>query len=579
MPPTPRYYQQAAADAVWDYFHEEEGNPLVDMATGTGKSLTEAMVDQRVVQTYQDFRVVNTTHVVELVEGNWLELLNLWPNAPAGIAAAALDRRDLRSQILFTQLQTVYDKAARIGHVDLLKIDEVHLVPPSENTMYRRLINDLLEINPDMRIAGFSATLYRLDNGRLDEGEDRLFDRVVYNYGIRQGIDDGYLTPVTSKPVETKIDLSGVGRHMGDFKKGALAEATDKDETNRAVIEEVMDVEGHRKKALFFCAGIAHAEHMAETAREMTGRTCEVISGKTPKAERRSMLAAYKAGEIWGLFNDNVMSTGTNVPGIDLIVDTAGTMSANRYVQRVGRGTRVVWPRGFDPESTDADGRRDAISNGPKPNCRYMDFAGNINRHGPVDMVEPKRPKKGSGDAPIKQCPGCQEILHASVRLCWCCGHEFEYDDTPKLLKQASDAPILSNEPPSWQVVSRQTFRRHEAKVEGKPPTVRVDFMVGMKVVKKWICPEHSGKAKSEADRFWHIHGGKRPFPKSVDEWLERADELVATAEVEIKYGGKHPEIVGWRAGTDSVEVEAGEPEGERYRLRALAADWDDVPF
>ena len=69
--------------------------------------------------------------------------------------------------------------------------------------------------------------------------------------------------------------------------------------------------------------------------------------------------------------------------------------------------------------------RRAAIACHIKPNCRYMDFAGNLNRHGPVDMIEPKVPGKGDGEAPIKICPqdegGCGEQLHASVRCCWKC--------------------------------------------------------------------------------------------------------------------------------------------------------------
>lgn len=579
MPNAPRYYQTEAVNAVFDYWSEEAGNPLVDMATGTGKSLTEAIIDMRLVKEYPDMRVLNTTHVVELVEGNWLELLGIWPTAPVGVAAASLERRDLRSQILFTQLQSVYDKAARIGHVDVMKIDEVHLVPNNENTMYRKFIDALLGINPEMKIVGFSATPYRLDSGRLDEGDDRLFDRVVYTYGIRQGIEDGYLTPITSKPIDTRLDVSGVGKAMGDFKKGDLAAAVDKDDLNRTIIEEVMDVEGHRKKALFFCAGIEHATHMRDILREMSGRTIEVLSGKTPKGERRTMLEAYKRGEIWAITNDNVMSTGTNVPGIDLIVDCAPTASAPRYVQRVGRGTRVIWPRGFQPESTDAEGRRAAIASGIKPNCRYMNFAGNIERHGPVDMIEPKRPGKGDGEAPIKTCPQCDEILHASFRECWFCGHQFEFSENTNLMAHSSSAPIISTQEPEWSAVSSQTFRRHEK--AGGLPSVRVDYMVGLKNQRCWLCPEHTGFAKTKSDRFWVQHGGLRPFPKSVEEFLDRAGELVPTGEIQIKFGGKWPEVVDFRAAAEGTAVEVKRADtsdaAERKRLRELMED--NIPF
>lgn len=575
-----RYYQGEATEAVFDYWKAEAGHPLVDMATGTGKSMTMGKLTHEMITGWPDMRVMNCTHVIELVEGNFKELIGIYPFAPAGIFAASLGRRDYRAQILFAQLQTVWNKAHLIGHVDVLLIDEVQLVPADGNTMYRKLIDALLVINPDMKITGFTATPYRLDSGRLDEGSDRLFNKVVYTYGIRQGIDDGYLTPITSTPTSTRQDISGVGKLGGDFKKNALAKAVDKEAINRPILEEVFDVEGQRKKSLFFCAGIEHATHVRDLVREC-GRSCEVIHGKTPANERRTLIEAYKQGEIWGITNDNVMSTGTNVPGIDLIVDMAATASPGRYVQRVGRGTRVVYPPGFDPESHSAEGRRQAISGHIKPNCRYMDFAGNLNRHGPVDMIEPKGAATGDGEAPIKLCPpniadirgkyGCEEQLHASVRRCWKCGYEFP-EPKLKLLDTAADAPIISSAAPETRKVRSRSFYYHEGK-PGKPDSIKTSYMVGMKSINEWHCPAHQGFAKAKADRFWMLHGGQRPFPKTPIEWLERQNELLVTEEIEVKPAGKYWDVVGHKPGTErqSEPVEDGwDYHSQKY---------EDIPF
>lgn len=542
-----RYYQEEAGRAVFDYWANNPGHPLVDMATGTGKSITQATLAVGLIKGWPDMRVMSVTHVIELVESNFKELLGLWAFAPSGIYAASLGQRDRSAQILFAQLQTVWNKAAEIGHVDVLIIDEVHLVPAKASTMYRKLIDALLAINPDMKIVGYSATLYRLDSGRLDEGDDKLFDSVVYEYGIRRGIDDGYLCPITSKPTGTKYDLTGVGRSMGDYKLSDYRAAVDTDQLNRRVVEEVLDVEGHRNKALFFCRGVEHATHMRDAVRA-AGRTCEIVHGKTPTGERRKLIAALKAGEIWALSNDNVLSTGTNIVGIDLIVDAYKTMSAGRYVQRVGRGTRVIYPPGFDPETVDAAERRAAIAGGIKPNCRYMDFAGNIDAHGPVDMINPKKPGKGEGTAPIKICPACEEINHASVRVCSCCGFEFEFDETPKYMARASDAAIISTQD-DWRTVTSRTFREHPPR-PGKPPSVKVTYMLGLHAQNEWICCQHDGYAKARADRWWRLHGGKLPFPKTVDEFLDRAGELKVTAEIQLRPNGKYQDIVGHRAGS-----------------------------
>lgn len=551
-----RYYQREAVDAVFGYWNETPGNPLIDMATGTGKSMTMATLTKEMLAGWPDMRVMCVTHVVELIEGNYKELDGIYPFAPSGIYAAALNRRDARAQILFAQLQTVWNKAAQIGHVDVLLIDEVHLVPSDSDTMYRKLIDALLAINPDMKICGFTATPYRLDSGRLDEGDGKLFDSVIYTYGIRQGIDDGYLTPITSTPTSFRQDISGVGKLGGDFKKSALAKAVDKEELNKRILEEVLDVEGHRRKALFFCAGVQHATNMRDLIRA-AGRTCEVIHGGTHPAERRRTIEAYKRGEIWGVTNDNVMSTGTNVPGIDLIVDEAGTASASRYVQRVGRGTRVIYPPRFNPELVDAAARRAAIAGHIKPNCRYMDFAGNLNRHGPVDMIEPKVPGKGDGEAPIKICPqdegGCGEQLHASVRCCWKCGHEFPEPDS-KLLEQASEAPILSKDEAKWRAVNTRTFRYHEGKA-GKIDSIKVTYLCGGSAINEWCCPGHQGRAKASADRYWANHGGHRPFPKGPLEWLKRQNELLETEEISIEPNGRYWTVLAHRAGTQRQEA------------------------
>lgn len=572
-----RYYQQEAKQAVFDYWDRTPGNPLVVAATGTGKSIMQGSLTCDLLDGWSDLRIMNTTHVQELVEGNFKELVGLRPFAPSGIFASSLGRMDYRAQVLFSQLQTVHNKAKQIGHVDVLQIDEAHLVPFKQATMYRRLIDDLLAINPDMKINGFTATDYRLDGGRLTEGDGKLFDEVVYDYGIRRGIDDGYLTPITSKPLSTKYDMTGVGRSMGEYKAGDYRAAVDTEELNRRVVEEVLDVEGHRRKALIFCRGIEHAARIRDVFKA-AGRAVELVHGGTPGGERRRLIKALDAGELWGLVNDNILSTGTNIVGVDLIVDLYRTMSAGRYVQRVGRMTRVIYPPGFDPEAVDAEARRAAIDSWLKPNGRYMDFAGNINEHGPVDMVQPKKPGDGKGEAPIKICPNCEEICHASVRTCSCCGHKFEFEEKPKYEAKASDAPIISTQS-NWREVTGRTFREHPPK-PGKPPSVRVDYRLGLNVQKEWLCPEHPGYAGAKAQRYWAQHGGARPFPKTVVEFLDRAAELRTTAEIQLKPDGKYQQVVGWRAGSAQAGP-APEPANDNWKpLMAAGESWDDdIPF
>ena len=139
-----RYYQEDAVESLFDYWQDEPGNPLIDLATGTGKSMVMATVIQRLVEGWPDMRIIVVTHVAELIEQNFLELIGVWKQAPAGIFSAGLNRRDARSQIIFAGIQTVWDKVDLICGVqdgvaerpiDVVIVEECHIIPKKSNTM------------------------------------------------------------------------------------------------------------------------------------------------------------------------------------------------------------------------------------------------------------------------------------------------------------------------------------------------------------------------------------------------------------------------------------------------------------
>ncbi len=578
-----RNYQQEAEDSVFDYWRSEPGNPLVDLATGCGKSLVMASLIKRLVDGWPDMRILVATHVAELIEQNYLELVGIWPFAPAGIYSAGLGRRDAHAQIVFAGIQTVHNKADVIGHIDVLMVDECHLIPANSNTMYGRFIAALREINPDLKILGLTATPYRLDSGRLDEGDDRLFDQVVYTYGIGDGVSDGYLTPLSSKATSTVLDVKGVGRFGGDYKQAALQAAVDKLDVTRGAVDEIVAKGADRRSWLCFCSGVEHAEHVRDEIRSR-GISCEMISGETPKEERRRIIEDFKSYRIRALTNNSVLTTGFNHKGVDLIAFMRPTLSVSLYVQMAGRGTRVLYAPGMPLDT--AEQRIAAIKAGPKPSCLVLDFAGLVDKHGPVDRVQPRTPGKGEGDAPIKVCPqdvedkngqmGCGEKVHASVRICPCCEYEFEIDDSPKISATAADVPILTMVEPEPRTVASRTFRFHEGKGD-KPPSVKVTYMVGMTAINEWLCPQHSGFAKAKADRYWLAHGGQRPFPKTPIEWLERQDELAETAEIMVKPRDRYWDVVSHVVGQHVERVHAPANDNRTY-----AEKWeldDDIPF
>ncbi len=76
---------------------------------------------------------------------------------------------------------------------------------------------------------------------------------------------------------------------------------------------------GHDRSAwLVFCAGVEHAQHVAAALRER-GIAAATITGETPRPERDRLIAAFRRGELRCLTNANVLTTGFNVPAVDLL--------------------------------------------------------------------------------------------------------------------------------------------------------------------------------------------------------------------------------------------------------------------
>ena len=362
-----RPYQQAALTALEDYWRDGGGNPLVVMATATGKSVVIAHLIRDISRRYPTLRVLVVTHVLELIRQDLEPLLALWPDAPVGINSAGIGQREWDAPIVFAGVQSVWRDAARLGARHLVLIDEAHLVPHDGDGMYRSLLSELRALAPadGMRVAGFSATPFRLDSGRLDEGEGKIFDDVVFDYGIGQGIRDGWLSPLTSKAAKVEINVNNVGRRGGEFIIGELERAADDNAVIATACDDIVARGANRRSWLVFCCGVRHAHHVSDALR-MRGVACRVVTGETPLTEREDSITTFKAGAVRCLVNVNVLTTGFDAPQIDLLAMLRPTLSTGLYVQMLGRGTRK------------ADG---------KENCLVLDFAGNCRRHGPVDQV------------------------------------------------------------------------------------------------------------------------------------------------------------------------------------------------
>jgi DNA repair protein RadD len=152
-----RPYQSAALDALLDAWRIGDGNPLVDMATGTGKSVVIGEFARQLIEAEPRLRSLMLVHTRELVEQNAKALLRLWPDAPLGIYCAGLGRREADARIVYGSINSTYRlDAATLGRRDIVLIDEAHRVPRGAEGMYRRILDTLRETAPNLRVAALA---------------------------------------------------------------------------------------------------------------------------------------------------------------------------------------------------------------------------------------------------------------------------------------------------------------------------------------------------------------------------------------------------------------------------------------
>ena len=602
MKKQPRDYQIAGANALWSYVHTKHGtNPLVLMPTGSGKSLTMAMFIAGMVQTYPHLRFLSLTHVKELVAGNYRELLQLWPTAPAGVYSAGLRRKEVHAQITFAGIASIGRNIGRFGHIDFVVVDEAHRISDSEKSGYQKVFAALRQRNPNLIVIGFTATGFRMGTGVLTDGS--LFDEVCFDLSSAEAfvwmIQQRYLLRLVSKNPGIQVDETKVRIKAGEYDEKSASEAfREQDILERAVDIMIAHAEDEGRQAwLTFAQSIDDAELLADMF-QYKGYPVEAVHSK--RGDRDDVLERHRRGELIGVVNKDVLTTGYDDPRIDLIGILRLTRSPGLWVQMLGRGTRPLWTPGYDISTW--EGRNASILASPKQNCRVLDFAGNILRLGPINYPTiPKRRKKGGGGPPVRECPECGTHNHISLKCCEECGFEFPVQQ--KLKEEASSQELvvdLNNLPPpkpkEYGVfrVDQMIAAPHKGR-NGKPDSMRVDYFCGVRRFSKWVCLQHAGFPRTDAERWWRAHAGKTSSPPAtVQEGVERFTECHKPHYLKVWVNAKYPEIEGYDFEGLAFELppELGGPpvralerdaaqDEEEQRVAKLAKEMfdDEIPF
>lgn len=523
-----RPYQTGAVQSIYDYFAEKDGNPLVVLPTGAGKSLTMAAFIRGAMEAYPATRILLLTHVKELIEQDAQAIIRYWHEAPIGIWSASVGRKD-HEQITVAGIQSIHSQPAKFGQTDLVLIDEAHLLSKNADTMYGRFLSGLKKYNPALKVIGMTATPYRMDSGLLVEGESRIFTDICYEADVGELIKDGYLCPLVAKNGATKADLTQVHTRGGEFVPAELQGAMDKAELINGALDEIAALASDRHHILGFCAGVEHAAHCAELARAR-GWTAAFVDGSMGKIERERKIEDFKTGRTRFLFNAMLLTTGFDAPNIDCIVMLRPTKSTGLYVQIMGRGLR---------------------KHESKQNTLVLDFAGNVERHGPIDQIRVKKKGGGKGEgvsvAPVKECPGCKELLATAVRICPQCEHEFPVNSTPHGTEAAAAVVVAALAEPRVYQVDRVEYSKH-AKA-GKPATMKATYWCGPTSFDEWVPIDDPRSAVKKHAVRWYWERGMM-CPADVSQALASATSIPTPDSITVKLDGRYWRVVHTTMGT-----------------------------
>jgi DNA repair protein RadD len=522
-----RPYQKQAIESVFDYFKANpSGHPLICAPTGSGKSHILAGICAETLARYPKESILVVTHTREIIAQNAKAIRKYVPYDKVGVYSVGLKHKEIK-QFTVAGIQSIHKKAELFSHVKLIIVDEAHLIPPTGEGRYLTFFKDM----PQARILGLTATPFRRAHGLLTE--NHIFDKVIYDIPIRTLIKQKHLVPLSSKTTDFAMDTSNLKVIAGDYSKADLSNRLDRQDVTTAIVQELVAFKEKYKAWLVFAIDIEHCEHITKQLNAVDISAAAVHSKLD--FDRKHLLDLFKSSKLQAIVSVETLTTGFDAPNVDLIVLLRPTQSPVLHVQMLGRGMR--------PHIG-------------KDRCMVLDFAGNVERLGPVDQVEiplGKKKKKGKGKAVTKVCPDCNEIVHASHMICPSCGYKF-----PKkvnLVGVASNAPVMSGDKVEAKVVKRivtdVSYSKHRK--AGKPPSLKVTYRTNsFQFFSEWVALEHEGYPSVRAAKWWKARS-LMTVPTTVDEALTRTTELRAPKAISILVTGKFPEIVAYHYENDKI--------------------------
>ncbi len=367
-----RYYQDTAVDRVLESIANGRDRMLLTLATGTGKTFIAFQIAWKLFHSRWNLgrQPTRRPRILFLADRNILA--NQAYNAFSAFPEDALVRiapDDIRKKgrvpkngsLFFTIFQTFMSGPPKDGQpspyfgeyppdfFDFIIIDECHRGGANDESNWRGILDYFA---PAVQL-GLTATPKRKDN--IDTYA--YFGEPVYIYSLKDGINDGFLTPFRVKQIATTLDYYVFTPDdtviEGEVEAGKIYDEPDFNRTieirerERKRVAIFMEQIDQREKTLVFCANQAHALVVRDLVNQ-------IKTSKDPNYCQRVTADDGLLGEQHLRdFQDNEktiptilttsqkLSTGVDARNIRNIVLMRPINSMIEFKQIIGRGTRL----------------------------------------------------------------------------------------------------------------------------------------------------------------------------------------------------------------------------------------------
>ncbi len=362
---TPRYYQEIAINRTIEAIAKGKDRVLLVMATGTGKTFTAFQIMWRLWKAKKKKRILFVADRNILVDDPMRRDFSPFGEKMTKITRSKFNIQKFSSYEIFIGLyqsitgpeesQKIYKQFPK-DFFDLIVIDEAHRGSASDDSAWR----EILEYFDSSSQVGMTATPKQI------KGADNVayFGDPVYEYSLKQGIDDGFLAPYRVVRVTLDKDAEGFRPYEGQIDKYGNEipdeEYNVKDFDRRIVIDERTETVARKitdflkstdrfSKTIVFCVDIAHAERLRqalinENADYYSENHKYIMRITGDNEEGKNELDNFIDPEQRYpviVTTSKLLTTGVDAKTCKLIVLDTNINSMTEFKQIIGRGTRL----------------------------------------------------------------------------------------------------------------------------------------------------------------------------------------------------------------------------------------------